>query len=118
MSEGIKVGDIDQRLIDAMHQSQETQRIVDLGVLVMQSRDAKDYEKLQSQVTELTNKMAAAQAALIKLRDCDWVIRLPDRMDAVRDIARATLNGDTSALDTLLAAAKQEERERCGGMNE
>lgn len=25
--------------------------------------------------------------ALIKLRDCDWVITLPDRMDAVRKIA-------------------------------
>lgn len=25
--------------------------------------------------------------ALTRLRDCDWVITLPDRMDAVRDIA-------------------------------
>lgn len=30
--------------------------------------------------------------ALERLRDCDWVISLPDRMDAVRDIARNALN--------------------------
>lgn len=35
------------------------------------------------------------RAALIRLRDCDWVITLPDRMDAVRDIARAALEGAT-----------------------
>ena len=29
--------------------------------------------------------------ALIKLRDCDWTIALPDRMDAVRKIAREAL---------------------------
>lgn len=29
--------------------------------------------------------------ALEKLRDCDWVITPHDRMDAVRDIARAAL---------------------------
>ena len=31
------------------------------------------------------------KAALIKLRDCDWVMTPADRMDAVRDIARAAL---------------------------
>lgn len=29
--------------------------------------------------------------ALVRLRDCDWVISLPDRMDAVREIAREAL---------------------------
>lgn len=29
--------------------------------------------------------------ALEKLRDCDWTISLPDRMDAVRKIAREAL---------------------------
>lgn len=29
--------------------------------------------------------------ALVRLRDCNWVIRLPDRMDAVREIARNAL---------------------------
>lgn len=31
------------------------------------------------------------KAALVRLRDCDWVIRLPDRMDGVREIARKAL---------------------------
>jgi hypothetical protein len=31
------------------------------------------------------------RTALERLRDCDWTISLPDRMDAVRDIARAAL---------------------------
>lgn len=36
-------------------------------------------------------QMETLREALIRLRDCDWVISLPDRMDAVRDIARAAL---------------------------
>lgn len=31
------------------------------------------------------------RTALIRLRDCDWTITLPDRMDAVREIARKAL---------------------------
>jgi len=34
------------------------------------------------------------QAALTRLRDCDWVVTPHDRMDAVRAIARAALNGE------------------------
>jgi cell division protein FtsB len=30
--------------------------------------------------------------ALKKLRDCDWTITLPDRMDAVRDMAKQALS--------------------------
>jgi DNA-binding IclR family transcriptional regulator len=37
------------------------------------------------------NEIEALRAALTRLRDCDWVISLPDRMDAVRNIARAAL---------------------------
>ena len=47
---------------------------------------------------ELRNELAAERAkvrtlreACERLRDCDWVITLPNRMDAVRDIARAAL---------------------------
>jgi hypothetical protein len=29
--------------------------------------------------------------ALVRLRDCDWVVTLPDRMDAVRKIAREAI---------------------------
>jgi hypothetical protein len=32
------------------------------------------------------------ERALIKLRDCDWVITPLDRMDAVREIARQALS--------------------------
>lgn len=36
-------------------------------------------------------RIAELELALIRLRDCDWVISLPDRMDAVREIARGAL---------------------------
>ena len=36
-------------------------------------------------------KVRALRSACERLRDCDWTITLPDRMDAVRDIARAAL---------------------------
>lgn len=48
--------------------------------------------------SEATRTMEKAIAAIIKLRDalerirdCDFVISLPDRMDAVRKIAREAL---------------------------
>ena len=37
-------------------------------------------------------EIARLRDALIRLRDCDWVITLPDRMDAVREIAREALD--------------------------
>lgn len=44
---------------------------------------------------QLTNKLfakvAKLETALKRIRDCDWVITLPDRMDAVRQIAREAL---------------------------
>jgi len=43
----------------------------------MRYRKSRDNEKMKN--------------ALIKLRDCDWVISLPDRMTEVRNIARAAL---------------------------
>lgn len=55
-------------------------------------------EEAVARIRELESDLDAANArnaelkeALIRLRDCDWVISLPDRMDAVRDIARAAL---------------------------
>lgn len=39
---------------------------------------------LRARIAELTR-------ALERLRDCDWTISLPDRMDAVRQIAREAL---------------------------
>jgi hypothetical protein len=45
------------------------------------------------------------EAALERIRDCDWVITLPDRMDAVRQIAREALAKDTE-LNTKLNTNK------------
>ena len=36
-------------------------------------------------------RIAKLEAALERIRDCDWVISLPDRMDTVRKIAREAL---------------------------
>ena len=36
-------------------------------------------------------EIAKLKAALKRIRDCDFVITLPDRMDAVRAIAREAL---------------------------
>lgn len=59
------------------------------GIEVGVSRQALD---------EVLDRLEALQAenqrlreALTRLRDCDWVISLPDRMDAVREIAREAL---------------------------
>jgi len=41
------------------------------------------------------SQLSAYREALERLRDCDWVITPHDRMDAVRDIARQALAGDT-----------------------
>lgn len=41
---------------------------------------------------ELVERCAKLREALERLRDCDWVITLPDRMDAVRGLARDALN--------------------------
>lgn len=43
-----------------------------------------DHEKLTAAVIRYGK-------ALKQIRDCDWVITLPDRMDAVREIARNAL---------------------------
>jgi len=49
-----------------------------------------------TEIDALRSENARLREALIKLRDCDWVISLPDRIDAVRDIARAALTRATS----------------------
>jgi hypothetical protein len=45
---------------------------------------------------ELERENIKFKEALVKLRDCDWTITLPDRMDAVRDIAREALKATES----------------------
>lgn len=62
-------------------------------------RDATDLElQQQEQIEQLERELAEVMKqrdelrdALCRLRDCDFVISLPDRMDAVREIAREAL---------------------------
>lgn len=50
-----------------------------------------DLEEYRRDVAKLAEERDRLKAALVRLRDCDWVITLPDRMDAVREIARKAL---------------------------
>ena len=54
---------------------------------MMSERDAAEAELAKERA-----KVRTLREACERLRDCDWVITLPDRMDAVRDIARAALD--------------------------
>jgi DNA-binding transcriptional regulator YbjK len=45
----------------------------------------------KSDVEVITKERDEARAVLQRIADCDWVITLPDRMDAVRKIAREAL---------------------------
>ena len=42
-------------------------------------------------VLEAADEIEKLREALQRIRDCDFVITLPDRMDAVRQIAREAL---------------------------
>lgn len=59
----------------------------------LSKRIASDYllDQANTKIKELETENARLRDALTKLRDCDWVISLPDRMDAVRNIARDAL---------------------------
>ncbi len=48
--------------------------------------------QLERELAEVTKQRDALIEGLEKIASCDWVITLPDRMDAVREIARDTLN--------------------------
>ena len=45
----------------------------------------------QKENKKLQLDLKIAMEALKKLRDCDWIISLPDRMDAVREVAQEVL---------------------------
>ena len=51
------------------------------------------YSCLRRQLAAANERVGELERALIRLRDCDWTITLPDRMGAVRDIARKALGG-------------------------
>ena len=44
-----------------------------------------------AEISELKKQVEVLTDALVRLRDCDWVITPNDRMDAVRDIARTAI---------------------------
>lgn len=46
---------------------------------------------LNSNLDEAEARIEKLETALKRIRDCDFVITLPDRMDAVRAIAREAL---------------------------
>lgn len=46
---------------------------------------------LRSDLDEAEVRVKKLEYALERIRDCNWVITLPDRMDAVRAIAREAL---------------------------
>lgn len=57
-----------------------------------------DLENISQDFIDMRAELEATKAllgvrteALERLRDCDWTITLPDRMDAVRQIAREAL---------------------------
>jgi hypothetical protein len=53
----------------------------------MTSRSDAHYQNY----VEMLGRVNRLTAALKRIRDCDFVITLPDRMDAVRAIAREAL---------------------------
>lgn len=48
-------------------------------------------QNMQRELIAQDQKIQKMRSALERLRDCDWVITLPDRMDAVREIAKEAL---------------------------
>jgi hypothetical protein len=48
-------------------------------------------ETLQRSIAEADARIDKLEGALERIRDCDFTITLPDRMDAVRAIAREAL---------------------------
>jgi len=52
-------------------------------------------KKVQLKLSAMTEQRDRLAEALQKLADCDWVITLPDRMDAVRTIANEALQSLT-----------------------
>jgi len=49
--------------------------------------DYASIKNLQRELATEREKVRVLRLACERLRDCDWVISLPDRMDAVREIA-------------------------------
>lgn len=60
------------------------------------SGDCGEFSRVDEDATDkllwqAAKRIKTLEDALERIRDCDWVITLPDRMDAVRQIAREAL---------------------------
>ena len=87
-----RIGDMSCLLADAADALEalagevERQRLLGVGA-------ALECEEQKKRAQSAEAERDRMKAALVRLRDCDWVIRLPDRMDGVRQIAREALEG-------------------------
>lgn len=81
-----------QEKVDELYDAEENPE----QCLKLRCKKALELEKqvalMQEVVTAVMVESGRYKAALQRLADCDWVISLPDRMDAVRQIAREALN--------------------------
>ena len=69
-------------MMDIVKQLREKADLAETVIMQYEAADEIESLRIRSQKLE---------AALVRLRDCDFVISLADRMDAVRDIARKAL---------------------------
>lgn len=87
---------------DGFHVNRREEAIGLRDLLNKMERELAETQELLTQMSaerEHNGRMASAYRqqrdrlaeALQKISNCDWVITLPDRMDAVRDIAREAL---------------------------
>ena len=80
-----------------MSDTPETQEAVErwrqgkINVFDEMERLERERDCYKSAVEIITKERDEARKALQRIADCDWVITLPDRMDAVRKIARDAL---------------------------
>jgi hypothetical protein len=73
----------------------EIDRLDVAGIHTCHSECQKSNCVLRRELTAVTEQRDRLAEALRKLADCDWVITLPDRMDAVRTIADEALQSLT-----------------------
>ena len=89
-----------QKVVELRAEVERLRSIVD--ICRRQNTDLDDYSKIATNLVdgwfEMHTMLKTAKAerdryreALVRLRDCDWIITPMDRMDAVRSIAREAL---------------------------
>ena len=91
------LSDFDELLYKALEELEEGECAVSLSDRIRPNSEAAPWvcdevKKIERELAEVTNQRDVLIEGLERLASCDWVITLPDRMDAVRKIARETLN--------------------------